>query len=134
MVDEKVSPIYQEVHRYKRAVETQDKDTFFSLWATGCETSLISLGTCYRSTDRIYQDFLLGGIQKTYSSIELDILSIEGRLLSEDCAVAIFSYRTRCIRRETGEPYGIAGLETQVFVKEGETWKLAHVQYAKTDE
>lgn len=45
-------------------------------------------------------------------------------------AAAVFAYRTACIRRETGEPHGLRGMETQVYVREPDGWKLAHVHYS----
>ena len=45
-------------------------------------------------------------------------------------AAAVFAYRTACIRRETGEPHGLRGMETQVYVREPGGWKLAHVHYS----
>lgn len=45
-------------------------------------------------------------------------------------AAVVFAYRTACIRRETGEPHGLRGMETQVYVREPDGWKLAHVHYS----
>ena len=45
-------------------------------------------------------------------------------------AAAVFAYRTACIRRETGAPHGLRGMETQVYVREPDGWKLAHVHYS----
>lgn len=130
-MNEAVNAVRQKVDLYKHVIETQEKGAFDALWAKNCETSLISVNTCFTGSESIYRDFLIGGIQKAYSKIELEIKTAEVRLLTDDCAAVIFSYQTHCTRRETGEPYGIAGLETQVYVKENEDWKLAHVQYAK---
>lgn len=123
--------ILQMLEQYKKAVHTQAAEDFYPIWAKSCETSLISLSTCYTGTDAIYHDFLLGRIRAAYTRIDLIAKETKVRLLSEDCAVVIFSYYTDCDRRETGEHYGIAGLETQVYIKEPDGWKLAHIQYAK---
>lgn len=53
-------------------------------------------------------------------------------MLTDDTAIVLFSYYTDCIRRETGELYGIEGLETQVYKKQDGDWKLAHVHYSVT--
>ena len=45
-------------------------------------------------------------------------------------AAAVFAYRTAGIRRETGAPHGLRGMETQVYVREPDGWKLAHVHYS----
>ena len=54
-------------------------------------------------------------------------------MLTDDTAIVLFSYYTDCIRRENGEPYGIEGLETQVYKKQDGDWKLAHVHYSDTE-
>lgn len=118
---------------YKKAIHTQAAEDFYPIWANGCKTSLISLSNCYNGTDTIYHDFLLNRIQAAYTRIDLIAKEIKIEILNESCAVVIFSYYTDCIRRDTGEPYGISGLETQVYVKESDGWKLAHVQYAKDE-
>lgn len=123
--------ILQLIERYKTAIHTQRGEDFLPLWSETCQTSLISLSTCYSGTESIYQDFLVGRIHKAYSSIRLLTKEVQVRMISHTCAMAIFSYSTQCIRRETGEPYGIEGLETQVFVKEEKGWRLVHIQYAK---
>ena len=51
-------------------------------------------------------------------------------MIDENTAVAIFSYYTDCIRRETGEPHSISGIETQIYVREKGAWKLMYVHYA----
>ena len=112
-----IQTIHQKVNQYKHVIETQEKDAFYALWAEKYETSLISVNTCFIVSEAIYRDFL--------------IKTADVRLLTDDCAVVIFLYEIHCTRRETGEPYGIAGLETQVYVKENKDWKLAHMQYAK---
>jgi hypothetical protein len=35
------------------------------------------------------------------------------------------------VLRETNEPFGFEGLETQVMVKEEGKWKIQHVHYSK---
>ena len=45
-------------------------------------------------------------------------------------AAAVFAYRTACIRRETGVPHSLRGMETQVYVREPDGWRLAHVHYS----
>lgn len=123
--------ILQVLEQYKKAVHTQEAEDFYPIWAKSCETSLISISTCYTGTDTIYQNFLLDGICKAYTRIDLIAKETSVRLLNENCGIVIFSYYTDCERRETGEPYSMAGLETQVYIKEPDGWKLAHVQYAK---
>ena len=60
---------------------------------------------------------MIGGIQGAYERIELIAEDIQVRFVAEELAIVIFQYRTECVRRETGESYGIRGLETQVVQK-----------------
>ena len=46
-------------------------------------------------------------------------------------AIVVFEYQTQYIKRDTREPCGIQGLETQVIVKENQQWKRQHVHYSK---
>lgn len=119
------------VEDYKKAINTQDKGKFLELWSRTSETSLISVADVYKGTDKIYSDFLIGKIQKAYSSIELFTENLEIRFVNDDMAIVIFSYHTECIKRESKEPYGISGIETQLVVRENSDWKLLHIHYSK---
>ena len=117
---------------YKQAIHTQDEAFFRSLWADDTDNALLSVTKDYHGTDAIVRDFLIGGIRAAYQEITL-IADNEPvvRFLTDEIAVIIFRYHTECIRRETGEPYGIAGLETQIVRKTPDGWKLTHVHYSK---
>lgn len=54
---------------------------------------------------------------------------LDARLLTDDVAIVIFRYHTECVRRESGDPYGIAGLETQMMRRIKGRWKITHIQY-----
>lgn len=119
------------VERYVRAIETQDKEDFCALWADTPECVLISIANQYVGVERIYQDFLIDGIQAAYSQIKLIAETVEIHEISDTLATVVFRYHTECIRREDGAPYGIQGLETQVYIKQEGDWKLLHVHYSK---
>lgn len=117
---------------YCRAIHTQNREDFFALWSGDAHDTMISIANVFTGTETIYQEFLLGRIQQAYSSITLVADSEPDiHLLTEDTAVVVFSYHTECTRRDTGEPYGIAGVETQLFVKVDGQWRLHHVHYSK---
>lgn len=122
--------IYTVLERYKRAIHTQSAADFLPIWAQTGENVLISPAGCFRGTEAIYRDFLLGRIRAAYTQIDLITESVALRALTADSAAAVFAYRTACIRRETGEPHGLRGMETQVYVREPDGWKLAHVHYS----
>ncbi|WP_168353588.1 DUF4440 domain-containing protein [Dubosiella muris] len=122
--------IFALVRRYQAAIHTQDIEAFKSLW-TGKNNTLISITDSYSGLDSITRDFLIGGIQGAYERIELIAEDIQVRFVAEELAIVIFQYRTECVRRETGESYGIRGLETQVVQKVDGQWKLVHVHYSK---
>lgn len=119
------------VERYADAIGSQDKDDFCGLWANSPHCVLISIASEYTGVESIYQDFLIGRIQAAYSQIKLVAETVEVHEVSDDLATVVFRYHTECIRRDSGEPYGIQGLETQVFVREDGGWRLLHVHYSK---
>ena len=125
---------FEQVHagilQYCRAVHTQNEEDFLPIMAQGIETVLISPGGYFQGNDRILKDFLQGGIRRMYTRIDLIADEIDLRQVAEDTIIAVFAYHTECIRREDGEPHGIAGLETQVWLRQTGEWKLAHVHYS----
>lgn len=118
------------VKNYQEAIHTQNEDDFRNLWTNDHDT-LISITNQFNGLDAIVKDFLIGGIQEKYSSIDLIAENIEVHLLDQHTAIVIFAYHTECIRRKTQEPHGIKGLETQVVRKIGNDWKINHIHYSK---
>lgn len=122
--------IKQLVYNYAKAVHSQNEEEFKALWSSK-ENILISFANQFNGTDAIYQDFLIGGIQSHYESIDLVVEKIDIRMIDENKAIVVFRYHTECIRRDTHEPYGNQGLETQIVIKENNQWKLMHIHYSK---
>lgn len=118
------------VGAYCAAVHAQDEAEFEQLWSAQGNNTLVSITKAYVGTAAIVHDFL-DVLRSAYSSIELVADELSLRALGENVALATFRYHTVCTRREDGSPYGIAGIETQVFVKERGQWKLAHIHYSK---
>ena len=119
------------VKAYQKAIHSQSKEDFIALWTCQNNNTLISLTNQFNGIESIYQDFLIGGIQKNYSKINLIEENIDIHFIKENIAIVVFQYHTECIKRETGEDYGIAGLETQVVQKVDNQWKLVHIHYSK---
>lgn len=119
------------VSRYVKAIETQDKESFYQIWANNSNCILISITKIFEGKDSIYQDFLIGSIQKAYTTIKLIAEEVEVHKINSELATVVFSYHTECIKREDGSEYGIKGLETQVIIKENGQWKILHVHYSK---
>lgn len=128
--DEKIQEL---VNQYILAIETQDKALFESLWSTTQPLSLISIASLYEGKEAIAQEFLMDKIHQSYASIRLIPEEIKIHYINDKQAIMIFQYRTECIKRKTGEPYGIAGVETQVAILE-DKWKLVHVHYSKKND
>lgn len=116
---------------YQEAIHSQDKEQFYKLWSQKNQCSLISVTNLYVGLDTIFNEFLIGGIQKSYSYIELVAENIEVNRVRDDLAIVVFQYHTKCIKRDSKEHYGIQGLETQIMIKEEGEWKLLHVHYSK---
>lgn len=116
---------------YLETIRTQKKDLFDKIWAEQAKCSLISITNVFEGKESIYQDFLINGIQKAYSKIDLISDGTSVNLVNENLAIVIFNYHTECIQRDSGEVFGIQGIETQIMVKENGQWKLQHVHYSK---
>lgn len=117
------------IRKYAQAIHTQEKDLFYSIWTNDPWNVLISNSNKYEGLDNIYKDFLIGGIQDAYRNIDLIVDNYQINYINETLAIIILEYHTECIRRETNEYYGIAGLETQIVQKSKDGWKLVHIQY-----
>lgn len=119
------------VKNYQKAIHTQNKEDFYSLWSKDEENTLISITNKFIGLDTIYQDFLINGIQRNYLTIDLIAEKIDIHFVTKEIAIVVFQYHTECIRREDQSPYGIQGLETQVVIKKENEWKLTHIHYSK---
>lgn len=123
--------IKQVVENYIQAIHTQDKELFYSVFSSKQECRLISIGNEFCGVENIYNDFLIGAIQKAYSNIDLINDGMKINIISDELAIVLFSYHTDCTLRENGEYFSIRGLETQVMIKEDGCFKLVHVHYSK---
>lgn len=125
------SDIIDLVNAYATAVGTGDADEMAALWCGRADDTMISITHDYHGPEAVLRDFLAQSIHGRYASIRLDVGGIDLRPLTDDVCVVVFTYRTVCVRREDGSPYGIEGIETQVVARTEDSWKLAHVHYSK---
>ena len=128
-----IQAIAEVVEGYCKAIHTGERADFDAIFCQSEEAALISIGKHFQGAESIYQDFIKNAIHVFYQSIDLIQEDLTVNFVSEDVAVAIFTYHTECIRAKTGEFYGIKGKETQVIRREGDAWKLFHVHYSKVD-
>jgi len=119
------------VKRYCELIHSQNEKDFKELWCKNKECMLISIGKIFKGIDSIYKDFVIDLIQKSYTTIDLIPDDIDVHINSNDLAIIIFKYHTDCILRKNGEKFGINGVETQIFIKEDNLWKLKHIHYSK---
>ena len=75
--------IKQLVYNYAKAIHTQNEKDFKALWSSK-ENTLISLTNQF---NEIYNDFLIGGIQRLYESIDLIIEGIEIHQIDDNKAL-----------------------------------------------
>lgn len=122
--------ILEVLEKYKQVICEQQKDKFYDLWSKTQECKLISIVNEYIGVESIYKDFLIGGIQAKYQKISLIADKVEIQIINE-MAIVIFEYHTECVKRDTGENYGIKGIETQIMILEKDEWKLLYVHYSK---
>ena len=78
--------IKQLVYNYAKAIHTQNKKDFKALWSSK-ENTLISLTNQFDGIDFIYNDFLIGVIQRFYESIDLIIEGIEIHQIDDNKAL-----------------------------------------------
>lgn len=78
--------IKQLVYNYAKAIHTQNEKDFKALWSSK-ENTLISLTNQFNEIDAIYNDFLIGGIQRLYESINLIIEGIEIHQIDDNKAL-----------------------------------------------
>ena len=119
------------LEKYKKLVNTQDRELFDEVFVNNDQCNLIAITRHFRGRESIYNDFLLGGIQKNNSFIELISDEVDVYEINDQLVNIVFKYHTDSVLRETNEPFGFEGLETQVMVKEEGKWKIQHVHYSK---
>jgi ketosteroid isomerase-like protein len=120
-----------QIRKYADIIHTQDTAAWEDLWSEEPDNTLIAVSAVFRGFPAISRDFLEGAIKAAYSSIALSIDGeIEVHFLTQDIAVAVFSYHTECRKRGTGEPFGVKGPETQIWMRSGGVWKLVHDHYS----
>ena len=78
--------IKQLIYNYAKAIHTQNEKDFKALWSSK-ENPLISLTNQFNEIDAIYNDFLIGGIQRLYESIDLIIEGIEIHQIDDNKAL-----------------------------------------------
>lgn len=120
----------QLVARYAQAVHSQRRADFDAVFARHAECRLISVSTEFVGRDAIYQQFLVERIGAKFSQITLVADVVSFNRVAPDMMVIVFRYHTECELRETGEPFGIRGLETQLALREEGEWRLVHVHYS----
>ena len=108
--------VIEKVHAYCEAIHTQDPELFRSLWSEKRPCTLISIGRVFSGYESILNDFLINGMKAHYETIFLIPEDIAVTYQEDSYAVVTFRYHTECIRRSDGSPYGIKGVETQVWV------------------
>lgn len=127
------SQIKEVTMKYVEAIQSQDKESFCSIWAQNSHCVLIAITKEFIGIDNIYNDFLIGSIQAAYSVIKLIVEEIKVHIINDNLATVVFGYHTECIKRNDGSNFGIKGLETQIFIKENDQWKIQHIHYSKAD-
>lgn len=121
----------QLVMDYADVVRTQDRRSFDRVFCERSDCRLISIDREFCGRDAIFEDFLIARIRAKFSEITLVTESLEFVPVSADVMLIVFGYHTECVLRESGEPFGIRGMETQLAVRENGEWRLLHVHYSK---
>lgn len=120
--------VEETVESYTEQIHDQDEDRFKDLFTR--DAVLISGTKLFSGVEEIYREFVRNLLHAKFTEISLVKENLTVRYVTEEVAVAVFQYHTECILRKNGNSYGIAGIETQVLKKQGESWKIVHIQYA----
>ena len=123
--------ILELVKKYQSLVNNPSHELFDEVFAKNNFCTEIAITDHYKNREEIYDDFIIGRLQNRFSRIELIADEITINEISDELVIVIFKYHTDCDLRETGEPAGISGLETQVIIKENGKWRILHVHYSK---
>lgn len=119
------------VKKYQQLINTPSKELFDEVFAHNNCCTEIAITDHYKNRESIYDDFIIGRLQNKFNRIELIADEITINEISDHLAIVIFKYHTDCNLRENNAAFGIAGLETQVMIKENDTWRILHVHYSK---
>lgn len=131
MTDNDRTAILQLVHDYCDVIHDGDEAAFRALWLDRADDTVISITHDYHGIDAVAGEFL-GKLRELYTSITLvEDEEPQVRPLADDVAIVVFRYHTETVRRETGDPDGIEGIETQVVRRTPGGWRLAHIHYSK---
>ena len=116
---------------YITCIETQDRTMFDKVWTTEGTCRMISGANMFEGRESLWGEFVNGKIKTAYTTIKIVKENSWFEVIDEDHALIIFKYHSECILRENGEPFGVAGMETQVAKRDPEGWRLLHVHYSK---
>ena len=132
MTEKDIQKINNTINQYCLVIGTQVEKDFKNIFSKNKKCYLISVGRVFEGVDSIYKEFVIDLIQQFYTKIEL-IKDEEPKInfIDKEQAVIIFKYHTDCLLRESGEKFGINGVETQVLIKEDGNWKIVHIHYSK---
>lgn len=123
--------IEQLVKNYQELIHNPSRELFDKVFSRNALCTEIAGTDCYEGRESVYEDFIIGRLQKRFSRIELIADDLTVHEISDNLVTVIFSYHTDCNLREDGSAFGIAGTETQVIVKEDGAWRIVHVHYSK---
>ena len=109
--------ILELVEKYKQLVNTQDRELFDEVFVKNNQCNLIAITKHFNGRESIYNDFLLGGIQKNYRFIELISDEVDVYEINDQLVNIVFKYHTRNIFEIIGKfvYYIITRLKSQYW-------------------
>lgn len=128
-----VKAIHQLIERYTKAVDTVDLNLLSQIWSHSPEVSFIYPLGEEHGLDAIEQHVfknIMGGV---FSARDLETRGVVVRM-NGNSAWSEFHWDFHATLRKDGSTVTTHGVETQIYRKQGEEWRLVHVHYSEDRE
>ena len=117
------------VDDYARSVQLLDMDLVASIWSQSEEVTFIQPRGHQKGWDQVKNNFYLGAMNN-FSQRDLKVTDLKVHLLNDEAAWGEFYWEFNATFKKDGQKITTKGRETQIWKKEGDTWKIVHVHYS----
>lgn len=125
-----VKEIRQLLERYLKAVDTVDLNLLSEIWSHSSESSFIYPLGEEHGFDAIEQHVFQNVMGGMFSARDLQTRDVTVHV-NGDAAWSEFHWIFHATMRKNGSAVTTRGVETQIYRREAETWRLVHVHYSE---
>lgn len=117
------------IDKYVQTINNADTTLTSKIWSHDPNVSFIGPTGRYSTYKEIMKNFIIGVWDKKFTDrhLQKDDVKIN---VNGNMAWVEFKWKFDAIRKEDGKPHNTKGIETQIFKKEPDGWKLVHVHYS----